>query len=430
MTQPVRLGLLGLGTVGQGVVNVIARSGDEIERRIGRPLVVTRAVARDTARQRDCPMDGIELRTDAAALIAADDVDVVLELMGGIHPALEFVEQALRAGKPVVTANKALVAERGNELFAVARKSNGVVAYEAAVAGGIPIIKAVREGLAANRIHEVAGIINGTCNYILTEMRARGVEFEPVLAEAQAAGYAEADPSFDVDGVDAAHKLAILASIAFGMPLAFGEMLIEGIRGVRGQDIELAEEFGYRIKHLGLAKRGENGVELRAHPTLVAADHMLAKIDGVTNSVLLKGDAVGSTGFYGPGAGAEATASAVIADVIDVVRGNAQTVPGLAFAESGLNPLPVVPRTEIRSAWYLRMQVADEPGVLRSITSILADSQISIEAILQKEPRHGEDATVALITSVTREGDFDEALEHMLSLPFVRAGVSRFRVEH
>ena len=430
MSAPVRLGLLGLGTVGQGVLRVLARNAELIEQRAGRPIRVVHASARDLDKQRDCDLTGVRLSADPLDVARDPEVDIVVELIGGTSVARQCVEAALEAGKPVVTANKALVAERGNELFAVARKSNGVVAYEAAVAGGIPIIKAVREGLAANRIHEVAGIINGTCNYILTEMRARGVEFEPVLAEAQAAGYAEADPSFDVDGVDAAHKLAILASIAFGMPLAFGEMLIEGIRGVRGQDIELAEEFGYRIKHLGLAKRGENGVELRAHPTLVAADHMLAKIDGVTNSVLLKGDAVGSTGFYGPGAGAEATASAVIADVIDVVRGNAQTVPGLAFAESGLNPLPVVPRTEIRSAWYLRMQVADEPGVLRSITSILADSQISIEAILQKEPRHGEDATVALITSVTREGDFDEALEHMLSLPFVRAGVSRFRVEH
>ena len=430
MSQVVRLGILGLGTVGQGVVNVLARNGDEIERRVGRPIRVTRAVARNLDAPRQCPTEGIALSTDADALIAAGDVDIVLELVGGLDPAQRWVEQALRAGKPVVTANKALIAERGNALFRVAQETGGVIAYEAAVAGGIPIIKAVREGLAANRITEVDGIINGTCNYILTQMRERGVEFEPVLAEAQALGYAEADPSFDVDGVDAAHKLAILASIAFGMPLAFDRMLIEGIRGVRRQDIALAEELGYRIKHLGIAKRREHGVELRVHPTLVAADHMLAKIDGVLNSVLLKGDAVGSTGFYGPGAGAEATASAVLADVVDVVRGNAGSVPPLAFESRHVDAQPVLGRNDVVSAWYLRLQVADEPGVLRSITSILADSNISIEAILQKEPRSGEDATVALITSETRAEAFDTALARMRELPFVRAGVSRFRVEH
>lgn len=431
MSDVLRLGLLGLGTVGQGVVRVLERNAQEIERRAGRPVRVVHASARDLSKARDCNLDGIRLSANAADVVSDPDVDVVVELIGGTTLAKSLVEQAVAAGKPVVTANKALIAECGNELFALAQPNGIVIAYEAAVAGGIPIIKAVREGLAGNRVLELAGIINGTCNYILTQMRNHGVAFDAVLAEAQQLGYAEADPSFDVDGVDAAHKLTILASNAFGMPLAFDRVIIEGIREVTPQDISLAGEFGYNIKHLGIAKRAAHGVELRVHPTLVPEDHLLAKVDGVLNTVVVQGDAVGRTGYYGAGAGAEATASAVLADVIDVARSGAQAlVPPLAFQPDSIAELVVLEREAIESAYYLRLTVADEPGVLKAITSILAERDISIEAILQKEPRHGADATVALLTSVTRESHFDAAVADMQALPFVRQAPARLRVEH
>lgn len=431
MSDVLRLGLLGLGTVGQGVVRVLERNAQEIERRAGRPVRVVHASARDLSKARDCNLDGIRLSANAADVVSDPNVDVVVELIGGTTLAKTLVEQAVAAGKPVVTANKALIAECGNELFALAQPNGLVIAYEAAVAGGIPIIKAVREGLAGNRVLELAGIINGTCNYILTQMRTHGVAFDAVLAEAQQLGYAEADPSFDVDGVDAAHKLTILASNAFGMPLAFDRVIIEGIREVTPQDISLAGEFGYNIKHLGIAKRAAHGVELRVHPTLVPEDHLLAKVDGVLNTVVVQGDAVGRTGYYGAGAGAEATASAVLADVIDVARSGAQAlVPPLAFQPDSIAELVVLERQAIESAYYLRLTVADEPGVLKAITSILAERDISIEAILQKEPRHGADATVALLTSVTRESHFDAAVADMRALPFVRQAPARLRVEH
>lgn len=431
MSDVLKLGLLGLGTVGQGVVRVLARNAEEIERRAGRPVRVVHASARDLSKARDCNLDGIRLSADAADVVADPDVDVVVELIGGTTLARELVLKAVAAGKPVVTANKALIAEYGNELFEQARPQGTVIAYEAAVAGGIPIIKAVREGLAGNRVQELAGIINGTCNYILTQMRAHGVAFDSVLEEAQKLGYAEADPSFDVDGVDAAHKLTILASIAFGMPLAFDQVMIEGIREVSPQDISLAGEFGYIIKHLGIAKRVSEGVELRVHPTLVPQEHLLARVDGVLNSVVVQGDAVGRTGYYGAGAGAEATASAVLADVIDVARSGPQAaVPPLAFQPEAITELKVLGREAIESAYYLRLTVADEPGVLKAITSILAERDISIEAILQKEPKHGADATVALLTSVTQEARFDAAVADMQALPFIRSALSRLRVEH
>jgi homoserine dehydrogenase len=430
----VKVGLIGLGTVGQGVVRVLKRNADEIQRRLGRPVVVTAAAARDLKRSRDCDLTGVKLVDDAQWLAREADVDIVVELAGSLQPARELVLAAIARGKPVVTANKQLLAEDGNAIFAAARERGVMVAFEAAVAGGIPVIKAIREGMAGNRIESIAGIINGTCNYILTQMTQQGQSFEDALREAQRLGYAEADPSFDVGGIDAAHKLAILASIAFGMPLSFRQLSIEGITEVTAQDIKIAQALGYRIKHLGIAKRTEKGVELRLHATLVPEDKLLAKVDGVLNSVLLTGDAVGQIGFYGRGAGGDATASAVVADIVDVARALGAApqhhVPGLAFQPDAVQPLPVVPVADTVSAFYLRLRVADEPGVLSKLTSILAAHGISIEAILQREPREHEDATVAVITSHIALGKFEGALAEMQKLPFVRPGLSKFRVEH
>jgi homoserine dehydrogenase len=362
------------------------------------------------------------------------DIDVVVELIGGIEPARGLILAALERGKAVVTANKALLAERGNEIIEAARARGAPLAYEAAVAGGIPIIKVLREGLAANRIDQLAGIINGTSNYILTQMSQRGIRFEQALAEAQKLGYAEADPSFDVEGVDAAHKLTILAAIAFGMPLRFDAVATEGISQVQPQDIQLAQELGYRIKSLGIAKDGPQGVELRVHPTLVPAEHLLAKTDGALNAICVHGNAVGQTVYVGRGAGGEATASAVIADLIDVARlqdcAAHHRVPYLGFQPEALRERRARSFAEIESAYYLRLRVADAPGVLRAITSILAELDISIEAILQKEPREEQDATLAIISSVIAEYRCDGALERMRQLPFVREGVARLRVEH
>ncbi|HUP92840.1 MAG TPA: homoserine dehydrogenase, partial [Solimonas sp.] len=336
--------------------------------------------------------------------------------------------------KHVVTANKALLAEDGNRIFEAARKAGVMVAFEAAVAGGIPVIKTIREGLAANRIESIAGSINGTGNYILTQMTEKGESFADALAEAQRLGYAEADPTFDVEGIDAAHKLTILASIAFGMPLSFKSVATEGITRVTPQDIKIAQALGYRIKLLGIAKRKDAGVELRVHPTLIPEDQLLAKVDGVLNGILLQGNAVGQIGLYGRGAGGDATASAVVADIVDVARalgaGQQHFVPPLGFQPEGVQVLPVLPIDQIESAFYLRLRVADEAGVLSKLTSILAAHDISVEAILQREPRAEEDATIALITSVIPEHRFDAALGEMTRLPFVRAGLSRCRVEH
>jgi homoserine dehydrogenase len=432
--KPVRVGLLGLGTVGQGVIRALSRNAVEIERRVGRPIVVTHASARDLRRPREVDLAGITLVQDPMQIAASADVDVVVELVGGLSPAQELIQAAIARGKHVVTANKALLAEAGNPLFEAARARGVMIAFEASVAGGIPVIKAIREGLAGNRIDGVAGIINGTCNYILTQMTERGESFGDALAQAQRLGYAEADPSFDVEGVDAAHKLTILASIAFGVPLDFACVVTEGITGVTAQDIKIAQALGYRIKHLGVAKRSEAGVELRVHPTLIPEDRLLAKVDGVLNSVLLQGNAVGQVGFYGRGAGGDATASAVVADLVDVARlldAPAQHfVPPLAFQPEAVSALPVLPVAQRESAFYFRLCVKDEPGVLSQLTAILAANGISIEAILQREPRGGEDAIVGVITSTVAQQRFDEAMQQMRRLPFVRESHSQFRVEH
>ncbi len=431
--QAVRVGVVGLGTVGQGVLRLLKNNAEEISRRVGQPVVVTDAVARDATRKRDCDLAGVTLWNDALSLAREADVDIVVELIGGQGVAREVVLSAIARGKPVVTANKALIAEGGNEIFEAARQHNAVVAFEAAVAGGIPIIKAIREGLAGNVIHAVAGIINGTCNYILTQMTEKGETFADALAVAQKLGYAEADPTFDVEGVDAAHKLAILASIAFGIPLSFSQISIEGISSVSPADIKIAQVFGYRVKLLGIAKRHDNGIELRVHPTLVPDDALLAKVDGVLNAVVVQGNAVGQVGFYGRGAGGDATASAVVADILDLARALTadprHAVPALAFQPDAVRPLPVLPVRDAESAFYLRLTVADEAGVLSQITAILAAHDISVEAILQREPRGGDDASVALITSVIPQHRFEDALDEMQKLPFVRAGAARFRVE-
>ncbi len=430
---PLKVGLIGLGTVGQGVVRVLRMNGDEIARRAGRAVVVTQASVRDANKKRDCELTGITLHGDPMAVVNSD-VDVIVEVIGGISPARELILAAIARGKPVVTANKALLAERGNEIFAAARAKGVLVLFEAAVAGGIPIIKALREGLSANRIDSLAGIINGTSNYILTQMTAKGQSFAEALADAQKLGYAEADPTFDVEGIDAAHKLTILASIAFGMPLRFESVATEGLSKVQAQDIQLARELGYRIKSLGIAKRGARGVELRVHPTLVRDDHLLAKTDGALNAIRVHGNAVGQTVYVGRGAGGDPTASALIADLVDVCRlagaDARHFVPALGFDTERLSEHPSLGFADIESAYYLRLRVADEPGVLRAITSILAEADISIEAILQKEPRDVDDATLAIITSEIGERRCDLALARMRALPFVREDWTRLRVEH
>ncbi|GAC1621622.1 MAG: homoserine dehydrogenase [Nevskia sp.] len=433
MSAPLKVGLIGLGTVGQGVVRVLRTNADEIARRAGRAIVVTQASVRDGAKKRDCDLSGITLHADPMAVVNSE-VDVVVEVIGGLSPARELILAAIARGKPVVTANKQLLAERGNEILDAARARGVLVAFEAAVAGGIPIIKALREGLSANRIDSLAGIINGTCNYILTQMTARGSSFADALADAQKLGYAEADPTFDVEGIDAAHKLTILASIAFGMPLRFESVATEGLGSVQAQDIQLARELGYRIKSLGIAKRGARGVELRVHPTLVRDDHLLAKTDGALNAIRVHGNAVGQTVYVGRGAGGDPTASAVIADLVDVARlagaDARHFVPSLGFEAERLSEHPSLGFADIESAYYLRLRVADEPGVLRAITSILAEVDISIEAILQKEPRENEDATLAIITSEIGERRCDLALARLRALPFVREDSTRLRVEH
>ena len=432
-TTPLRIGLMGLGTVGQGVLRVLRKNREEITRRVGREIVVTHVATKDLGRNEE-PLDGITISDDALACVRSADVDVVIEVMGGYNIAKQVMLAAFERGKPVVTANKALLAEHGNEIFAAAAKAGAGLGYEAAVAGGIPIIKALREGLAGNKVDGLAGIINGTCNYILTQMSAKGQSFADALADAQKLGYAEADPTFDIEGVDAAHKLTILASIAFGMPLSFPAVSREGISKVTSQDIQIAQTLGYRIKLLGIAQRTDAGVSLRVHPTLVPDDQLIAKVDGVVNAVVVQGNAVGTVGFYGRGAGGDATASAIVADLVDVARSlgvpAGQRVPALAFQPAGMKALPLVDIADVESCQYLRLRVVDEPGVLKGITSVLAESDISIEAILQKEPREHEDATVALITSAVKESRFDAALKRLLALPFVREGASRIRVEH
>lgn len=432
--KPIKLGLLGLGTVGGGTVNVLARNAKEIARRAGRDIIISRASAKDLTKPRICNTDGIILTTDPMAIVNDPEIDIVLELIGGAGPVKDMVLQAIANGKHVVTANKSLIALHGNEIFAKASEKGVMVAFEAAVAGGIPIIKAIREGLAGNHIQWLAGIINGTGNFILTEMREKGRDFAEVLAEAQALGYAEADPTFDVEGIDAAHKLTILASIAFGVPLQFEKVYTEGITGITRTDVEYAEQLGYRIKHLGIARQTPDGIELRVHPTLIPERRLIANVNGVMNAVLVKGDAVGPTLYYGPGAGAEPTASAVVADVVDVVRALTadpeNRVPHLAFQADALADIPVLPPEQFRTAYYLRLNAEDKPGVLADVTRILADHSISIEAIIQKEPLHGETTVpIILLTQITPEREMDAAIAAVEALATVSGKVNRIRLE-
>jgi homoserine dehydrogenase len=432
--NPVKIGLLGLGTVGCGTVAVLGRNADEIARRAGRGIRVVAAAARDLSRPRTCDLEDVRLTTNPVEVVDDPEVEVVVELMGGTEPARELVLRAIAAGKHVVTANKALIALHGNEIFARAHERGVMVAFEAAVAGGIPIIKALREGLAGNRIDWVAGIINGTGNFILTEMRDHGRDFADVLAEAQSLGYAEADPTFDVEGIDAAHKLCILAAIAFGIPLQFDRIHTEGISRITREDVAFAGELGYRIKHLGIARRAEGGFELRVHPTLIPERRLIANVDGVMNAVLVHGDAVGPTLYYGAGAGAEATASAVVADLVDVVRALTadpeNRVPHLAFQPGALSDQPILPMAEVRTSFYLRLRACDRPGVLADITRILGQHSISIEAILQREPdpERGE-ATIIMLTHEVREGDMQAAIAQLEALEHLTSPVTRIRME-
>ncbi|WP_348757062.1 homoserine dehydrogenase [Candidatus Methylocalor cossyra] len=432
--KPVSIGLLGLGTVGGGTVKVLKRNAFEITRRAGREIQIVAAAARNLKHPRQCDTTGMRLTMNPFEIVADPEVDIVVELIGGLAPAKELVLKALDAGKHVVTANKMLIALHGNEIFAKAQERGLMVAFEAAVAGGIPIIKAVREGLAGNTVEWLAGIINGTCNFILSEMREKGRDFAEALAEAQALGYAEADPSFDVEGIDAAHKLTILASTAFGIPLQFDKVYVEGIRGITALDVSYAEALGYRIKLLGIARRTGEGIELRVHPTLIPARRLIANVEGVMNAVLVKGDAVGPTLYYGAGAGAEPTASAVVADIIDVVRtltsDPENRVPHLAFQPGAISDIPVLPMEAVETAYYLRLSAEDKPGVLADVARILADHRISIEAVIQKEPRHGEtQLPVILLTHRVRERELNQALRRIEALPTVGGPVKRIRLE-
>ena len=433
--NPVRVGLLGLGTVGGGTYDVLLRNAEEITRRAGRGIVIAHAAAREIEGSRFQQSKDIQLTTDPYEVVNNPDVEVVVELIGGYDPAKDLVLRAIEQGKHVVTANKALIALHGNEIFAAAQSKGVVVAFEAAVAGGIPIIKAIREGLAGNEILGVAGIINGTGNFILTAMRDEGREFDDVLAEAQRLGYAEADPTFDVEGIDAAHKLTILASIAFGIPLQFDRVYTEGISRLTQGDVGYAEELGYRIKHLGIARRNNGGVELRVHPTLIPRRRLIANVDGVMNAVLVEGDAVGPTLYYGAGAGAQPTASAVVADLVDVVRALTtdpeNRVPHLAFQPDALQDMTIVSMDKVECAYYLRLQALDKPGVLADVTRILADQEISIEAILQKEPEAGATSVpVILLTHPVKERAVNEAMRRIEALDSIAAPVMRIRVEH
>jgi len=432
--NPVKIGLLGLGTVGGGTVNVLRRNADEITRRAGREIQICRASTRDLQRSRICDTTGIALTQDPLEIVNDPDIQIVVELIGGETLAKELVLKALDNGKHVVTANKALIALHGNEIFAKAREKGLMVAFEPAVAGGIPIIKAIREGLTGNRVEWLAGIINGTCNYILTEMRDKGRDFEDVLQEAQALGYAEADPTFDVEGIDAAHKLTILASIAFGIPLQFDKVYVEGISGVTRLDVTYAEALGYRIKLLGVARRSEKGIELRVHPTLIPYRRLIANVDGVMNAVVVKGDAVGPTLYYGAGAGADPTASSVVADIVDVVRALTSDpenrVPHLAFQPTALADTPVLPIGDIETAYYLRLSAEDKPGVLADVTRILAGRNISIEAIIQKEPLTGEShLPIIMLTHKVPERELNAAIAEIEALTSINKPVKRIRME-
>ena len=436
--KPIQVGLLGIGTVGSGVFNVLQRNQDEISRRAGRGIAVTMVADLDVERAKTIVGPGVQVVNDARAVIANPDIDIVIELIGGYGIAKQLVMEAIAAGKHVVTANKALLAVHGTEIFAAASAKGVMVAFEAAVAGGIPIIKALREGLTANRIQWLAGIINGTTNFILSEMRDKGLDFDAALQDAQRLGYAEADPTFDIEGVDAAHKVTIMSAIAFGIPVQFDKAYVEGITQLAAQDIKYAEQLGYRIKLLGIAKRAAQGIELRVHPCLVPAKRLIANVEGAMNAVMVQGDAVGTTLYYGKGAGSEPTASAVIADLVDIARLHTadpqNRVPHLAFQPSALSDLPVLPMSEVVTSYYLRLRVADQAGVLAQVTGILAGAGISIDAMLQREADEvgGEGSTqtdLIILTHDTREGTMDAALAQMQGLPTVLGAITRIRKE-
>ncbi|MDZ7749571.1 MAG: homoserine dehydrogenase [Halofilum sp. (in: g-proteobacteria)] len=432
--NPVKIGLLGLGTVGGGTYTVLARNAEEIARRAGRGIIVSHASVRNRGRVDALGLRDVRLSSEPRDVVDDPEVELVVELIGGYEPAFSLVMRAIENGKHVVTANKALIALHGNEIFTAAQRKGVIVAFEGAVAGGIPIIKSIREGLAGNQIRWLAGIVNGTGNYILTEMRDHQREFADVLAEAQRLGYAEADPSFDVDGIDAAHKLTILASIAFGIPLQFDQVYTEGISGVTREDVAYAQELGYRIKHLAIARLTDGRVELRVHPTLIPQRRLIANVDGVMNAVLVYADALGPTLYYGPGAGAEPTASAVVADIVDVVRTLTSDpdnrVPHLAFKPDQIADLPIMPIEEIESAYYLRLQAADRPGVMAQVSRIMGDLDISIEAIVQKEPGAGETTVpVIMLTRRVQEARINDAIRQFEALDAIIGDVTRIRVE-
>ncbi|HNW00738.1 MAG TPA: homoserine dehydrogenase [Burkholderiaceae bacterium] len=437
--KSIQVGLLGIGTVGSGTFNVLRRNQAEIKRRAGRGIEITMVADLDVARAQAVVGPDVKVVNDARAVIANPEIDIVIELIGGYGIAKQLVLEAIAAGKHVVTANKALLAVHGTEIFAAAHAKGVMVAFEAAVAGGIPIIKALREGLTANSIQWIAGIINGTTNFILSEMRDKGLDFATVLKEAQKLGYAEADPTFDIEGVDAAHKVTLMSAIAFGIPVQFDKAYIEGITKLGAADIKYAEQLGYRIKLLGITKRTAKGIELRVHPSLIPAKRLIANVEGAMNAVVVNGDAVGNTLYYGKGAGSEPTASAVIADLVDITRLHtadaAQRVPHLAFHPESMSDLPVLPMSEVVTSYYLRLRVADQAGVLAKVTGIVADAGISIDAVLQREADEvGGDASVAqtdliMLTHDTREGTMNEAIARMQALPTVLAPIVRIRKE-
>ena len=436
--KPIQVGLLGIGTVGSGTFNVLKRNQEEIRRRAGRGIEITMVADLDVARAQAIVGPDVKVVNDARAIIANPEIDIVVELIGGYGIAKALVLEAIAAGKHVVTANKALLAVHGTEIFAAAAAKGVMVAFEAAVAGGIPIIKALREGLTANRIQWIAGIINGTTNFILSEMRDKGLDFDVVLQEAQRLGYAEADPTFDIEGVDAAHKATIMSAIAFGIPVQFDKAYVEGITKLGATDIRYAEQLGYRIKLLGITKRTDKGVELRVHPSLVPSKRLIANVEGAMNAVVVQSDAVGATLYYGKGAGSEPTASAVIADLVDITRLHTadplHRVPYLAFQPDALSDLPVLPMSEVVTSYYLRLRVADQTGVLARVTSLLAEAGISIDAVLQREADEvgGEGATstdLIILTHDTREGTMNDALAKLQQLPTVLAPIVRIRKE-
>lgn len=432
--KPVKVGILGLGTVGSGTFKVLKRNQNEIVGRVGRRIEVAMVADRDVERAKSIVNGDCEVVADGYQVVNNPEIDIVVELIGGYTVAKDFVLKAIENGKHVVTANKALLAVHGNEIFAAAQKKNVIVAFEAAVAGGIPIIKALREGLSANRIEWIAGIINGTTNFILSGMRDKGLDFDTVLKEAQELGYAEADPTFDIEGFDAAHKATLMSAIAFGVPVQFDKAYVEGITKLESIDIKYAEQLGYRIKLLGIAKRMPGGIELRVHPTLIPEKRLIANVEGAMNAVLVNSDAVGATLYYGKGAGSEPTASAVIADLVDIARVDGvspeQRVPYLAFQPDAMNDTPILPISDVTTSYYLRIKVKDQPGVLADITRILADLKISINAFLQKEPAEGETLVdIVILTHQTQEKNMNAAIEKIQLLDTVAGNVTRIRLE-